>query len=80
MGFEDFIEMYGPGDECIVCGKQVAGGRGFSHLKHGDDMVTLCCPLCFETFQKSPQEYVSRRKAREISQSILKGSTGKKKP
>lgn len=70
MALEDFIDLYGPGDQCIVCGKQVAGGRGFAHLKHGDEMVTLCCPLCMETFQKSPVVYVKRREAGKIIASL----------
>lgn len=70
MTFEDFIEPYGPGDECIVCGKQVAGGRGFAHLSHADEMVTLCCPLCLETFKRSPAMYVARREAGRIAASL----------
>jgi len=44
----------GSGERCAVCEKSVAGGKGYAHIKHGDQMVTLCCPLCLETFEKKP--------------------------
>ena len=75
MLFEESIDLYGPGDRCIICGKEVAGGRGYAHLKHDDQMVTLCCPLCFDTFQKSPKVYANRRRSQRILQT-LKTKTG----
>ena len=41
-------------DQCAVCGKSVGHGEGFSHLNIEDQMIALCCPLCFETFEKDP--------------------------
>lgn len=38
-------------ETCEVCGKGVAGGRGYCRLKHEGLMIELCCPLCVEVFQ-----------------------------
>ena len=67
MVFEDYMNLYGPDDHCSVCGKTVAGGRGFAHLKQGGVWVTLCCPLCMETFEKSPLDYVNKQKVWQIT-------------
>lgn len=53
--------------QCAVCGKSVGHGEGFSHLNIEGQMIALCCPLCFETFQKAPAEYLGRRAVRKIS-------------
>jgi len=49
---------------CIVCGKTVLEGEGYCHMRVEDQMVALCCPLCFETFQKNPKQYLSLRRMR----------------
>ena len=49
---------------CIVCGKSVLEGEGFSHIRVEGEMVALCCPLCFETFEKDPKRYLSLRRLR----------------
>jgi hypothetical protein len=65
MSIEDTTR--GGGEErCIVCEKSVAGGSGYAHLKHDNEMVTLCCPLCLETFRKKPEFYVALRASRNI--------------
>lgn len=56
-------------ESCIVCEKPVRYGTGFAHLKHGDAMVTLCCPLCMATFQKNPSPFV----ARFFAQKLIRG-------
>lgn len=50
---------------CIVCGKSVLDGEGFSHIRIEGQMVALCCPLCFETFEKNPKHYLGLRKFRQ---------------
>jgi len=52
--------------QCAVCGKSVGHGEGFSHLKIDKHMIALCCPLCFETFEKDPAKYLGRRARRNI--------------
>lgn len=49
------------GETCVVCGKAVAGGRGFCELQHEGKSFALCCPLCLETFQNKPDYYASIR-------------------
>lgn len=51
MSVEPYIPEYND-DTCVVCGKSVAGGRGYCHLEREGRMVALCSPLCVETFQK----------------------------
>jgi predicted nucleic acid-binding Zn ribbon protein len=50
---------------CIVCGKSVLEGQGFAHLKVEGEMVAICCPLCFETFEKDPKRYLTLRRMRQ---------------
>jgi len=54
--------------QCAVCGKSVGHGEGFSHLNIEGQMIALCCPLCFETFEKDPAKYLRRRAVRKISE------------
>jgi predicted nucleic acid-binding Zn ribbon protein len=49
---------------CIVCGKSVLDGEGFCHMRVEGEMVAICCPLCFETFEKNPKRYLSLRRLR----------------
>jgi hypothetical protein len=60
MSVEDTIGYQTEVEACVVCGKNVQGGGGFSRIKHGERMVSLCCPLCLETFQSDPQLYMKR--------------------
>ena len=46
--------------QCAVCEKQITGGKWFARIKQGEWTVALCCPLCTETFEKSPRAYVRR--------------------
>src|SRR6266700_7118161 len=58
-------------EQCIVCGKSVGHNEGFSHLNIEGQMIALCCPLCFETFEKDPAKYLRRRAVRKISTDVL---------
>jgi len=49
---------------CIVCGKSVLDNEGYCHVRVEGEMVALCCPLCFETFEKNPKRYLSLRRLR----------------
>ena len=51
---------------CIVCGKNVEHGRGMAHIKQGDVMVALCCPLCMKTFEIDPERYAAKARALRI--------------
>ena len=57
-------------EHCIVCGKSVLDGEGFCHIRVDEEMVAICCPLCFETYEKNPQRYLSlHRMRREAARS-----------
>ena len=56
---------------CIVCGKSVDHGGGLAHIKAGARMIALCCPLCFETFNKDPKHYLMLRWANEANTRII---------
>jgi hypothetical protein len=51
--------------ECIVCERDLGYRGAFAYLKHCDEMVSLCCPLCFEAFRRNPSVYVLRRDERK---------------
>jgi YHS domain-containing protein len=53
-------------EQCAVCGKSAGHSEGFSDLNIEGQMIVLCCPLCFETFEKDPATYLRRRAARKI--------------
>jgi YHS domain-containing protein len=55
-------------EHCAVCGKSVGHSEGFSHLNIEGEMIALCCPLCFETFEKDPAKYLRLRAARKIAE------------
>ena len=50
---------------CIVCGKSVLEGEGFCHMRVEGEMVAICCPLYFESFEKDPKRYLSLRRLRQ---------------
>ena len=61
---------------CIVCGKSVDQGGGICHIKAGERMIALCCPLCFETFNNDPMHYLKLRQVHELSTKIRHPSAG----
>ena len=62
--------------ECAVCEKAITGGRWFARIKHGDWMVALCCPLCTETFERSPGGYVRRIETLDFMRRLNPDSSG----
>ena len=54
-------------EHCIVCGKSVLDGEGFCHMRVEGEMVAICCPLCFENFEKNPKRYLTLRMLRNPS-------------
>jgi hypothetical protein len=63
MDLESGIEI------CAVCEKPTRYQDGFSHLKVYDEMVPLCCPLCFEAFRRNPKPYLARLRIRNYQKS-----------
>jgi ribosomal protein L24E len=53
-------------NHCIVCGKSVLDGEGYCHMRVEGEMVAICCPLCFENFEKNPKRYLGLRRLRRI--------------
>lgn len=60
MSLEDTIGTGNGVEACAVCGKNVEHGGGFARVKREERMVSLCCPLCLETFQRDPAPYVAK--------------------
>lgn len=60
MNIEDTVGYRTMGPSCVVCGKNTQNGGGFARLKRGEVMLELCCPLCVETFQKTPEPFLKR--------------------
>lgn len=46
--------------KCAVCEKAILGGKWFARIKHANQMVALCCPLCTEVFERNPHPYIRR--------------------
>ena len=70
MSLEDTIGSLNEVPSCVVCGKNVTHGGGFSRINHKGTMVNLCCPLCLETFQKDPKPHLARLAKVEIFRSL----------
>jgi hypothetical protein len=66
MTLEETIRIPGWGLECIVCGKDVTGARGFAHINHKGEMIALCGPLCVGLFQHNPDYYILRRDSADL--------------
>ena len=56
---------------CIVCNKNGEGDHGMAHVKVGDRMIALCCPMCFDMFEKNAKHYLGLRIAHEMNTQLL---------
>ena len=70
MSIEDTIGFQHDTPECVVCGKNVQGDRGFARISHKGIMVNVCCPHCLETFQNDPATYMARLSKNELYQAL----------
>jgi hypothetical protein len=50
---------------CIVCGQSVDVERAITHLKIASEMITICCPMCFE---RAPDKFLALRAAHTSSE------------
>jgi len=46
---------------CVVCGKTVDVDEASMHLKVETEMIAICCPLCYEVYQKKPGYFLALR-------------------
>lgn len=65
-----------PGDNagtefCIVCGKEISGAQGITHLYHDGRRFALCCPTCVEMFKRAPARFASGERPMTIVQELL---------
>ncbi len=51
---------------CLVCGKGVEHGGGFARLEVKGRMIALCCPLCFEVYQKTPERFLVKLRLSDL--------------
>ena len=50
---------------CVVCGKPVKFEQASVHLKVEEgQMISICCPLCFDVYQKRPDFFLGLRALR----------------
>jgi hypothetical protein len=54
---------------CVVCEKPVRIEESVIHLKADNEMISICCPLCYETYQKKPSYYLALRALRKTQAS-----------
>lgn len=52
------------------CGKDTSGGRGFMTLHVDSRPVPICCPHCYQSYEKDPVRYLSDQKARSIEREL----------
>lgn len=51
---------------CIVCRKSLLHSDECCHVRTEGEMVALCGPFCFETFEKNPQRFLRLRRLRHL--------------
>jgi hypothetical protein len=49
---------------CVVCGKAVDFEHASAHLKVGSEMITICCPMCYDIYQRDPDRFLALRAVR----------------
>lgn len=70
MSIEDTIGYQNEGESCVVCGKGLKSGEALATLHQGASKLPLCCPLCFETYQKDPKPFLERLAKRTLLQEL----------
>ncbi len=45
---------------CLVCGKSLDRDRGLVRLNVEGRWIALCCPLCYEVYQKDPPRFLAK--------------------
>ena len=62
---------------CVVCGKSLHVEEASVHLKVEDQMIAICCPACYEIYQKKPNYFLALRAIRMAERrAIHRGGTG----
>jgi len=56
---------------CVVCGKAVDIEEASVHLKVEAEMIAICCPLCYEFYQKRPSHFLALRAIRMIEKRAM---------
>ena len=60
---------------CAVCGQNIAYENATAHLQvENGEMIALCCPLCFEVYQKNPQRFLALRALRTVDRNARQRS------
>jgi YHS domain-containing protein len=73
MNIDDIMDnqIDGGEDICAVCGKSVEGTRGFTRINLNGSMVPLCCPLCLQTFEANPNQFLHRQNTRSETHAVF---------
>ena len=64
--------------DCIVCERPLKGDV-YMRLQHEGEWISICCPLCFEKFDKNKNFYTSRRRAYESIDTLQERKNNTKK-
>jgi hypothetical protein len=61
---------------CAVCGKSVKVEEASVHFKVGAEMISICCPLCYEVYPKKQNYFLAVREIRVAQRrAIQRGDT-----
>ncbi len=61
--------------ECIVCGKPLTSDRAICKLKQDGLWVAICCPHCYDSFQKKSKYYINKYMALKSYKKIWHGQS-----
>lgn len=60
-------------ETCVVCGGDVAPGRGAARVNHRGDTINVCGPACLQVFAQEPDPYLARL-AKKMREQVLRAT------
>jgi hypothetical protein len=72
MTFGDTLGYSDEGQSCAVCGKALRPGEALATMHVAGHKLPICCPLCLETYQADPKQYLERLLKLTLTQELKK--------
>ncbi len=80
MTLGDSIGYDDEGQTCVVCGKALRPGEALATMHREGRKLPICCPLCFEAYQRDPKKYLELLAERALAQELKKVANSPKSP
>lgn len=73
MNSENYSNHQSDWEACVVCGGDVAPGRGAARVNHRGDTINVCGSACLQVFAQEPDPYLARL-AKNMREQVLRAS------